>query len=142
MSGKITVKLEADVNSALNGIQSVNQKLDQLTKTIQSSNSRFEQLSKNTQSVSSKLANLAKPAEAATSRIVSLSAGFSIVTNAAGTVLSMISKMGQGLISLSKISSVQEKAEIRLQSTLKATQNACGMTASEMIFAMWENIFS
>ena len=133
MSGKITVKLEADVNSALNGIQSVNQKLDQLTKTIQSSNSRFEQLSKNTQSVSSKLANLAKPAEAATSRIVSLSAGFSIVTNAAGTVLSMISKMGQGLISLSKISSVQEKAEIRLQATLKATQNACGMTASEML---------
>lgn len=48
MSGKITIKLEADVNSALNGIQSVNQKLDQLTKIIQSSNSRFEQLSKNT----------------------------------------------------------------------------------------------
>lgn len=142
MSGKITVKFEADVNSALNGIQSVNQKLDQLTKTIQSSNSRFEQLSKNTQSVNSKLANLSKPLDGAKSKILSLSASFSALTTAAGIVVSMIQKLTQRVAELMSSYSIQEKAEMRLQSTLKATQNACGMTASEMIFAIWKNIFS
>ena len=133
MSGTINLKLTADINSVVNGLQSVNQKLDLLTKSIQITNSRFEQLSKNTQSASSKLEQLAKPAESARTKIVSLSAGFSILTNAAGTVISMVQKVVQEISDLAVAYSVQEKAEIRLQSTLKATQNACGMTASEML---------
>lgn len=114
MASNITLKISADVQQAVNGIQSVNQKLDQMAKQSSVTNSAIGKFLTN----------------------------FTLT----GTVFSFVSKTTRQVIGtfidLAKTYSTQEKAEMRLQSTLKATQNACGMTASEMIYAMWENIFS
>ena len=105
MASNITLKISADVQQAVNGIQSVNQKLDQMAKQ------------------SSVTSN-------ATTRFFT---NFTLLGSALGIASGVIQKTVDIIADLAKTYSTQEKAEIRLQSTLKATQNACGMTASEML---------
>ena len=113
MAGNITLKISSDVQSAVNGINSVNQKLDQ-----------FRQKT-----------------ETATSKLTQFTVGFNSIVDMGGKVASAIRVVVDACTELVNSYSAQEQAEVRLQATLKATQNACGMTASEMIFAMWKNIF-
>ena len=113
MAGNITLKISSDVQSAVNGINSVNQKLDQ-----------FKQKT-----------------ESAASKLTQFTVGFNSFADMGSKVVSVIRAMVDVAAELVNSYSAQEQAEVRLQTTLKATQNAYGMTASEMIFAMWENIF-
>lgn len=110
----ITLQISANVQQAVNGISSVNQKINQLSITTAS----------------------------ASSAVAKTAANFTLFSTSLGIVSNLIRETIQTISELTTKYSVQEKTEIRLQSTLKETQNACGMTASEMIFAMWENIFS
>ena len=114
MAGNITLKISSDVSQAVNGINSVNQKLDQ-----------FRQKT-----------------ETVTSRLTNVSLGFNSFADMGSKVASAIRDVVDVCAELVNSYSAQEQAEVRLQATLKATQNACGMSDSEMIFAMWENIFS
>ena len=110
----ITLKIAADASQAIQGINSVNLKMEQMQTAAQR--------------VSSGLVNLG-------TKLASTALSFS-------TLAAMVGKVVETAKELVISYSAQEQAEVRLQATLKATQNACGMSDSEMIFAMWENIFS
>ena len=105
MAGNITLKISADVQQAINGIGNVNQKLDQLSQKTDILDNKF----------------------------VKLSTGFNIVTDTVGKVFGAFRKVVEVASELTAAYSVQEQAEVKLQSTLKATQNACGMTATELL---------
>lgn len=114
MAGNITLKISSDVSQAVKGIDSVNKSLQQMQKSTETASSKFAKF---------------------TTAFIGAKGVFK------GSV-QIIGKVKDAVAKLLSSYSTQEKAEMRLQSTLKATQNACGMTASEMIFAMWKNIFS
>lgn len=104
MASNIAIQISANTQQAVAGIQSVNQKLDQLQKEGEETRKSF----------------------------VSVAAGFAAVSSAAGVVAKIIGtvvKVGTELVSAY---SAQELAERKLQTTLRATQNAIGMTAGEL----------
>lgn len=105
MANNITIRIASDVSSAVSGINQVNQKLDQL----QAAN------------------------EKARKSLAAISAGFTAVTSAVGIVANAISVVVDLGKDLTNAYTLQEQAEIRLQSVLKATQNAVGMSAGEML---------
>lgn len=104
MANNISIKISADVQQALNGIQSVNQKLDSMLKTAENTKKSF----------------------------MGLTAGFTVVTSAISTVISAVQKAVDAGAELIRTYSLQEQAERRLQTVLRATQNAVGMSASEL----------
>ena len=105
MANNITIKIASDVSSAVSGINQVNQKLDQL----QATNEKTRK------------------------SLAAISAGFTAVTSAVGIVANAISVVVDLGKDLTNAYTLQEQAEIRLQSVLKATQNAVGMSAGEML---------
>ncbi len=105
MAGNITLKISSDVQSAVNGINSVNQKLDQ-----------FKQKT-----------------ESAASKLTQFTVGFNSFADMGSKVVSVIRAIVDVATELINSYSAQEQAEVRLQSTLAATQQACGMTASELL---------
>lgn len=105
MAGNITLKISSDVSQAVNGINSVNQKLDQ-----------FRQKT-----------------ETVTSRLTNVSLGFNSFADMGSKVASAIRDVVDVCAELVNSYSAQEQAEVRLQATLKATQNACGMSATELL---------
>ena len=105
MAGNITLKISSDVQSAVNGINSVNQKLDQ-----------FKQKT-----------------ESASSKLTQFTVGFNSFADMGSKVVSVIRAMVDVAAELVNSYSAQEQAEVRLQATLKATQNACGMSATELL---------
>ena len=62
-----------------------------------------------------------------------LAAGFTAVTSAVGIVAMSLGKVSGAVMSTVTAYSAQEIAERRLQTTLRATQNAVGMSAGEML---------
>ena len=104
MANNISIKISADVQQALNGIRSVNQKLDSMIKTAENTKKSF----------------------------MGLMAGFTVVTSAISTVISAVQKAVDAGAELIRTYSLQEQAERRLQTVLRATQNAVGMSASEL----------
>ena len=105
MAGNITLKISSDVQSAVNGINSVNQKLDQ-----------FRQKT-----------------ETATSKLTQFTVGFNSFVDMGGKVASAIRVVVDACTELVNSYSAQEQAEVRLQSTLTATSQACGMSAAELL---------
>ena len=105
MASDIELKIAADVQQAVNGIQSVVQKLDSMQKKTEESRKSF----------------------------TSLAAAFAVVSSAINTVTGYAGRLVSAFQSVSTAYAVQEQAERRLQSTLDATQNAIGMSASELL---------
>lgn len=56
-----------------------------------------------------------------------------MVTDTAGKVFGAFKKVVDVASELTAAYSIQEQAEVKLQSTLKATQNVCGLTATELL---------
>ncbi len=102
---EITIQIAANAQNAVNGINSVNQKLDQLQKATDTASSKFLRLSAGVQGA------------------------ISIFT----AVSSVVQKVAEAASACVSAYAAQEQAEIRLQTTLKATQNAVGMSASELL---------
>ncbi len=105
MANNIAIKIQADVSSAVNGINQVNQKLD----------------------------SLQRESEASRKSLAVVAAGFSVVTNAAGILASGIGKVVDACSALVSAYSAQELSERRLQATLRATQNVIGMSVGELL---------
>lgn len=101
----INLKITADASQAIQGINSVNLKM--------------EQMQTASQRVSTGLVNLG-------TKLASTALSFS-------TIAAMVGKVVETAKELVTSYSVQEQAEVRLQSTLKATQQACGMSATELL---------
>ena len=105
MANNIAIKIQADVSSAVNGINQVNQKLD----------------------------SLQRESEASRKSLAAVAAGFSVVSNAAGILASGIGKVVDACSALVSAYSAQELSERRLQATLRATQNVIGMSVGELL---------
>ena len=105
MASNIAIQITANTQQAVAGIQSVNQKLDQMQKASESVSAKFQRL---------------------TSIIGGATISFGAVAKAFQTVASAVSACTTAY-------SAQELAERKLQTTLIATQNAVGMTAGEML---------
>lgn len=105
MPSNIQLKVSADISSAVQGIRQVNTTLGQMQASVQSAISRFSRI--------------------ATSAVA--------VTGAVGAVAAVISSVVDNVRELVSAYSAQEQAETRLQAVLKATGNAAGMSASEMM---------
>ena len=105
MASNITLKISSDVSQAVKGIDSVNKSLQQMQKSTETASSKFAKF---------------------TTAFIGAKGVFE------GSV-QIIGKVKDAVAKLLSSYSIQEKAEMRLQSTLKATQNGCGMTASEML---------
>ena len=101
----INLKITADASQAIQGINSVNLKM--------------EQMQTASQRVSTGLVNLG-------TKLASTALSFS-------TIAAMVGKVVETAKELVTSYSVQEQAEVRLQSTLAATSQACGMSASELL---------
>lgn len=104
-NSNITIKISADVAQALGGVENVKQKLEQLSRSTTTASDRFAKFT-----LALSTARLA---------LDSISRVFSTV---AGAVNSCVEAY-----------TAQEAAETRLQTTLKATQQACGMSATELL---------
>ena len=105
MASNIAIQISANIQQAVAGIQSVNQKLDQLQQESERSRKSF----------------------------TVVSAGFAAITTAAGTVVNAIGavvRAGQDLVTAF---SAQELAERKLQTTLRATRNVIGMSVGELL---------
>ena len=105
MANNIAIQISANTQQAVAGIQSVNQKLDQMQKATDTASSRFIRISAVVQS--------------GLMIFDRLQAGLQMVASAASACVTAYS--------------AQEIAERRLQTTLRATQNAVGMSAGEML---------
>lgn len=105
MASNIAIQITANTQQAVAGIQSVNQKLDQMQKASESVSAKFQRL---------------------TSIIGGATISFGAVAKAFQTVASAASACTTAY-------SAQELAERKLQTTLKATQSAVGMTAGELL---------
>ncbi len=105
MASNISLQIAADVSSAVKGIQSVAQQLSDLKNSSSSGLSAFTSLATGV----------------ASTRVV-----FDTVAQSISKVVSVASNLISAYAS-------QEQAEMRLQTMLKATQNACGMTAAELL---------
>ena len=113
MASDITLRVSADTSQAINSLNNLTVKLKQVGNDF----------------------------DFASTKIGKISTTISLVGTATNTLTAYMQKFISVATELVNSYAAQEQAEVRLQATLKATQNACGMTASEMIFAMWENIF-
>ena len=105
MANNITIKIASDVSSAVQGINQVNQKLDSLIRAGESVRNKFTQM---------------------TAVAGGISMAYGAVSNVVGKVVATVN-------SLVTAYSTQASAEVRLQQTLAATQEACGMSASELM---------
>ena len=105
MASDIQIKISANVSSAVQGINQVNQKLDQMQKS----------------------------SETVASKITRIGAVFTTFSAIAGTVAAVIGKTVDVCKDLVNAYSAQEQAEIKLQGVLAATQAAVGMSVSEML---------
>lgn len=101
---ELTIKISANVVQALGGIESVKQKLEQMSKSTMTASERFVDFSAKLSAVSIAFQSV--------SRIMG------IAVSAAKDVITAYS--------------AQEQAERRLQTVLTATQNAVGMSAAEL----------
>lgn len=101
---ELTIKISANVVQALGGIESVKQKLEQMSKSTMTASERFVDFSAKLSAVSIAFQSV--------SRIMG------IAVSAAKDVITAYS--------------AQEQAERRLQTVLAATQNAVGMSATEL----------
>lgn len=101
---ELTIKISANVVQALGGIESVKQKLEQMSKSTMTASERFVDFSAKLSAVSIAFQSV--------SRIMG------IAVSAAKDVITAYS--------------AQEQAERRLQTVLTATQNAVGMSATEL----------
>lgn len=104
-NSNITIKISADVAQALGGIENVEQKL--------------VQLARSTSTAADKVARLALVFTSAKLVFDSVSQAFSRVSTAVNACVDAYR--------------AQEAAETRLLTTLKATQQACGMSATELL---------
>ena len=104
MANNIAIQISANAQQAVAGIQSVNQKLDQMQKATDTASSKFIRISAVMQGglmIFSKV-----------------QAGLQLVASAASACVTAYT--------------TQEQAERRLQTVLTATQNAVGMSATEL----------
>lgn len=101
---KLTIKIQSEVSQALSGIESVNKKLESLDNASKTVGKDFEKLGAKASSV--------------TAIYNTLKIAISAVVNVSSALVNAYS--------------AQEKAETRLATTLKATQNAIGMSANEL----------
>ena len=104
MASNIAIQISSNVQQAVNGINSVNQRLEALQKDTESVSSRFQRFS-------------------------SIAGGAIIAFN---TIAQAIQKVAGAVRFCVEAYSAQEQAERRLQTVLTATQNAVGMSASEL----------
>ena len=104
MASNIAIQISSNVQQAVNGINSVNQRLEALQKDTESVSSRFQRFS-------------------------SIAGGATIAFN---TIAQVIQKVAGAVRSCVEAYSAQEQAERRLQTVLTATQNAVGMSAAEL----------
>ena len=105
MASDIELKISADVQQAVNGIQSVVQRLDSLQKKTEENRKSFS----------------------------SMAATFAVVSTAINTVSGYAGKLVIAIQACTTAYSAQELAERKLQTTLRATQSAVGMTAGELL---------
>ena len=101
---KLTIKVDAKVTQALAGIESVNKKLESMSKTTMSVTDRFIKASNTLASAS-----------------IALS-----------TIKTVASKVASALKECADAYAIQEQAQVRLSTTLKATNNVIGMSATEL----------
>ena len=104
MASNIAIQISANTQQAVAGIQSVNQKLDQMQKESESVSAKFQ-------------------------RLTSITGGATIVLNAVGKAIQAVAEAASACVTAY---SAQEQAERRLQTVLTATQDAVGMSASEL----------
>lgn len=104
MANNIAIQISANAQQAVAGIQTVNQKLDQMQKSTETASSRFI-------------------------RISAVMQGSLMIFNRVQSGLQLVAS---AVSACTGAYSVQEQAERRLQTTLTATQNAVGMSASEL----------
>ena len=104
MASNIAIQISSNVQQAVNGINSVNQRLEALQKDTESVSSRFQRLS-------------------------SIAGGATIAFN---TIAQAFQKIAGAVRACVESYSAQEQAERRLQTVLAATQNAVGMSATEL----------
>lgn len=105
MANNIQLKISADIGSAVQGINQVNQKLDQMATSAERNQRRF----------------------------ATLAAGFIATMSALGIVKEAVSAVVDTAKALVDAYSAQEQAEIKLQGVLTATAGAVGMSAAEML---------
>ena len=105
MANNIEIKVSANVSSAVQGINQVNQKLDVMVSAVDRGRQRLSSLA---------------------STVIS-------VTSVVGTVASVIGAVADAVAGLVSAYSAQEQAEIKLQGVLTATAGAVGMSAAEML---------
>ena len=104
MANNIAIQISANAQQAVAGIQTVNQKLNQMQKSTETASSRFI-------------------------RISAVMQGSLMIFNRVQSGLQLVAS---AVSACTGAYSVQEQAERRLQTTLTATQNAVGMSASEL----------
>ena len=101
---KLTIKIASDGSSAVQGINNVSKSL--------------EEMSRKTNTVNA--------------RLTALSTSFIAYKNVLGTAVNGVRKAIQEASELVSIYAIQEQAQTKLASTLKATNNAVGMSAAEL----------
>ena len=105
MANNISINISANTASAVSGIQNVNNGLQKLVVQFQTAKSACERLAM----------------------------GLTAISQVYMTASIVVEKITAAVRATVDAYSAQEQAEIRLQTTLKATQNAVGMSASELL---------
>lgn len=105
MANNISINISANTASAVSGIQNVNNGLQKLVVQFQTAKSACERLAM----------------------------GLTVISQVYMTASIVVEKITTAVRATVDAYSAQEQAEIRLQTTLKATQNAVGMSASELL---------
>lgn len=105
MASNITLKISSNVDSAVSGINRVNQRLDEM----------------------------ARRNDSLRTRIQSVSLAFGSFAGAVGVAAGAVQGIAGAIGSLVSAYAAQEQAEMRLQSVLNATQGAAGMTSAQML---------
>ncbi len=105
MANNISINISANTASAVSGIQNVNNGLQKLVVQFQTAKSACERLAM----------------------------GLTVISQVYMTASIVVEKITAAVRATVDAYSAQEQAEIRLQTTLKATQNAVGMSASELL---------
>ena len=105
MASDITLRVSADTSQAINSLNNLTVKLKQVGNDF----------------------------DFASTKIGKISTTISLVGTATNTLTAYMQKFVSVATELVNSYSAQEQAEVRLQATLKATQNACGMSATELL---------
>lgn len=105
MASDITLRVSADTSQAINSLNNLTVKLKQVGNDF----------------------------DFASTKIGKISTTISLVGTATNTLTAYMQKFISVATELVNSYAAQEQAEVRLQATLKATQNACGMSATELL---------